>query len=128
MNEDLVGVAKAVQREWKAAFERRDLATLCALYTTDTAFYGSTAAFYDTPDGVREYFTILPRSYKRCEYQTPHVVKLSEDAIAATGEVTFFREEEGKEIALPFRMTHVLVRERDRWRIATHHASPRPAK
>jgi ketosteroid isomerase-like protein len=47
--------------------------------------------------------------------------------MAATGEVMFYREEaDGTVTDLPFRMTHVLVREEDGWKIATHHASPRP--
>lgn len=127
MSENLVAVAEAVQREWKEAFEARDLARLSALYTESTAFYGSTTELHTTPTGVRAYFTQLPSSYTRSEYATPHVVRLTEDAIAATGEVVFYVEQDGELIARPFRMTHVLVRTLDgTWRIATHHASPRP--
>jgi uncharacterized protein (TIGR02246 family) len=127
MSEQLVEVAVAVQKAWTRAFEARDLTALSGLYAEDTAFYGSTAAFYSTPAGVRTYFEILPLSYKRSDYKVPHVVRLGEDAMAATGEVTFYREEaDGTVTELPFRMTHVLVRQGGDWKIATHHASPRP--
>ncbi len=126
--DELVAAAVVVQRAWKAAFEVRDLRRLGDLYAPHTAFYGSTAAFYDTPEGVRTYFELLPASYKGVDYATPHVVPLGADAFAATGEVTFYRDDGGGAMtALPFRMTHVLVRRGDGWKIATHHASPRPS-
>ena len=127
MTGEWVDEAVAVQQAWTRAFEARDLKALSALYTEETAFYGSTTTFYTTPDGVRTYFELLPPSYKRSAYEVPHVVPLGDDAMAATGEVTFYREEaDGTVTALPFRMTHVLVRRGTVWKIATHHASPRP--
>jgi uncharacterized protein (TIGR02246 family) len=127
MSDEWVEAAVAVQQAWTRAFEARDLCALSALYAEETAFYGSTAALYTTPAGVRTYFEILPLSYKRSDYAVPYVVWLGEDAMAATGEVTFYREEtDGTMTALPFRMTHVLVRRDGGWKIATHHASPRP--
>jgi hypothetical protein len=78
-----------------------------------TAFYGSTAQFYTTPAGVRTCVEVLPLSYQRSDHAVPHVVRLGDSAMAATGEVVFYREEpDGTETALPFRMTHVLVRRR----------------
>ena len=127
MSDQWVDAAVAVQKAWTKAFEARDLAALSGLYAEDTAFYGSTAEFYATPAGVRTYFEILPPSYKRCDYAAPHVVRLGDNAMAATGEVMFYREEaDGTVTGLPFRMTHVLVRQGGEWKIATHHASPRP--
>ncbi len=125
--EDWTQDAVAVQRAWKKAFEARDLAALSALYTNQTAFYGSTAAFYTTPAGVRAYFEVLPASYTRADYAIPHVVRLAPNAMAATGEVMFYTEQDGVVTERPFRMTHVLVRSEGCWKIATHHASPRPA-
>jgi len=129
MNEQLLEAAVAVQKAWTRAFEARDLTALSGLYAEDTAFYGSTAEFYSTPAGVRTYFEILPLSYKRSDYKVPHVVRLGDNTMAATGEVTFYREEsDGTVTELPFRMTHVLVRQGVDWKIATHHASPRPPR
>jgi ketosteroid isomerase-like protein len=127
MSDSWVEAAVAVQRAWTEAFAARDLVALSGLYAEDTAFYGSTAEFYTTPAGVRTYFEMLPLAYKRSAYAVPHVVRLGDNAMAATGEVTFYREEpDGMVTALPFRMTHVLIRQGSDWKIATHHASPRP--
>ncbi len=127
MTDDWTQAAIDVQLAWKAAFEARDLDRLTALYSEDTAFYGSTRAFYTTPRGVRTYFEILPASFVRSDYAVPHVVRLGTDAMAATGEVTFYTRDDGTLTERPFRMTHVLVRKDGRWKIATHHASPCPA-
>ncbi len=128
MNQEWVDAAVAVQRSWKTAFEARDLAHLSSLYADETAFYGSTAAFYTSPEGIRTYFTLLPRTFTKCDYAVPHVVPLGADAMAATGEVMFYIEDNGVVTERPFRMTHVLVRRDGQWKIATHHASPRPAE
>lgn len=126
VDEDWTAAAVAVQRDWKEAFEARDLVRLSALYTDETAFYGSTAEFHTTPTGVRTYFEVLPPSYTRADYAVPHIVRLAPDAMAATGEVMFYTEQDGVVTPRPFRMTHVLVRSGGSWKIATHHASPRP--
>ena len=127
MTEDLTAAVIAVQAAWSEAFEARDLDRLAGLYAEETAFYGSTAAFHSTPNGVRTYFATLPASFKRAVYAVPQIVRLCADAVAATGEVIFHREDaDGSITELPFRMTHVLVHRGGAWKIATHHASPRP--
>ena len=126
MSEDWIQAAVDVQTAWKNAFESRQFDKLAALYTDDTALYGSTRAFYKTPAGVRHYFRALPANIARVDYEVPHVVRLGDNAMAVTGEVTFYALDDGKLTERPFRMTHVLVREDGQWKIATHHASPRP--
>ncbi len=123
-----VDLVVAMQREWKSAFERRDWDALAALYAPRTAFYGSTATFYATPAGVRRYFELLPPSYFRADYAVPDVMRLADDVIAATGEVMFFTRDDAGVAEHSYRMTHVLCREQGEWRIATHHASPRPER
>ena len=127
MNQEWVDAAVAVQRSWKTAFEARDLGRLCGLYAEETAFYGSTEVFYTSPEGIKTYFTLLPRAFTRCDYAIPHIVPLGPDAMAATGEVMFYTEADGVVTERPFRMTHVLLRQDGEWKIATHHASPRPS-
>jgi hypothetical protein len=114
--------AVALQREWAECFAARDPDRLAALYAEETAFYGSTADFHTTPAGVRSYFAGLPAGFTSAEFAPPHIVRLGADAMAASGEVVF--RFDGKPI--PYRMTHVLVRRDGVWKIATHHASPRP--
>jgi ketosteroid isomerase-like protein len=126
MDEDWTQIAVDVQTEWKRAFEAREFDKLAALYAENTAFYGSTRAFYSTPAGVREYFRVLPPHFVRADYARPHIVRLGDNAMAATGQVLFYTLDDGTLTERPFRMTHVLVRENGTWKIATHHASPRP--
>lgn len=122
--EDHQAAVEALHAEWKDAFEKRDVDTLVALYAPQTAFWGSTNDLYTDPEGVRRYFTILPPSYKRSNWARPHVIRLSDDVLAASGNVVFIREVDGADVELPYRMTHVLVRQSGAWKIATHHASP----
>ncbi len=126
MNQDWIDAAIAVQRAWKQAFEARDLERLASLYADDTAFYGSTAAFHRTPEGVRRYFAALSPAFIGVDFAVPHVVVLGPDAMAASGEVMFHTAEGGLITERPYRMTHVLRRVDGTWKIATHHASPRP--
>jgi uncharacterized protein (TIGR02246 family) len=127
MDNEHLAAAKAVQAEWSDAFEKRDLDRLVALYAPQTAFWGSTNDLHTDPEGVRSYFLELPLTYKRSQYEVPHIVRLGPDAFAASGNVAFIREVDGKNVELPYRMTHVLVRREGAWKIATHHASPQVA-
>ena len=126
MSKEGTAAVVALQGVWKAAFDSRRFDDLAALYAKDTAFCGSTRTLYETPAGVREYFRALPANVVRADFAGPHIVRLGEDALAATGEVTFYALDDGKLSERPYRMTHVLVREDGQWKIATHHASPRP--
>jgi uncharacterized protein (TIGR02246 family) len=125
MDDDLAA-AMAVQAEWSDAFEKRDVDRLIGLYAPQTAFWGSTNELHTDPEGVRSYFVDLPSTYKRSHYEVPHVLRLGPDVLAASGYVVFVREVDGKDVQLPYRMTHVLVRRAGAWKIATHHASPQP--
>ena len=127
MSEDWTQAAVDLQKAWKSAFETRQFDELAELYAEATAFYGSTRAFYKSPAGVREYFRDLPLNYVRADYEIPHIVRLGDDAMAATGEVMFYSLDDGKLTERPCRMTHVLVRRGGAWKIATHHVSLRPA-
>ena len=128
MSDGLKEAAMAVQQQWTDAFRARDFDRLVALYAADTQFLGSTQAFHTTPEGVREYFRVLPSYFVDCDYAIPNVIALGEDALTATGDVIFYTTENGPgtRTERPFRMTHVLVRQAGQWKIATHHASPRP--
>jgi uncharacterized protein (TIGR02246 family) len=128
MEDEYLTVVRAVQAEWSDAFEKRDINRLVALYALKTAFWGSTNELHTDHEGVRSYFANLPPTYKRSHYEVPHVVRLGPNAFAASGNVVFIREDNGKEVQLPYRMTHVLVRREGAWKIATHHASPQIAE
>ena len=128
MEDALMKAVMEVQAAWVAAFERHDADALAALYTAQTAFYGSTAALHTDRAGVRSYFAALPPSFQRASYGRPHLVPLGPDAVSASGLVEFEVETAGQPRQRhPYRMTHILVRTGGAWKIATHHASPVPA-
>lgn len=124
MAPDHLSIAVKMQQQWTDAFAARDLLRLVSLYASKTAFWGSTNDLYRDRDGVRKYFLKLPPSYKNSRFQEPHIVALGEDAFAASGSVVFTRVDEGKDVELHYRMTHVFIKEDGAWKIATHHASP----
>ncbi|GAC1340411.1 MAG: hypothetical protein NVSMB18_10400 [Acetobacteraceae bacterium] len=124
---DLVATAVAAQAAWTQAFAVRDLTALTGLYAPECQFWGSTAALYLSRDGVKEYFTTLPPSYKRSVFSRPDVLAIGPAAFCASGEVVFVRESDGRSEDLPFRMTQIFVRQAGDWKIALHHASPVPS-
>jgi uncharacterized protein (TIGR02246 family) len=126
MNDD-AEIVLNLHRAWKAAFEARALDALAELYADETQFYGSTRAFYATPAGVRDYFAALPAPIVGADFAAPYVLRLGDDALVASGEVSFWIERDGQRVEAPFRITHVLARRDGRWKIAAHHASPQPA-
>ena len=126
MREELHEVARSMQGAWAEAFARGDWAAIAALYGPETQFYGSTAAFHTDPSGVRSYFEALPPIVVGARYAVPHILPLSPDLFAASGEVAFVVMVDGQEQERPYRMSHVFRRTEAGWRIALHHASPRP--
>lgn len=119
--------AHSVQSAWAAAFARSDWPALAALYAPEAQFWGSTATLYADRTGVLSYFEGLPAGFVAARYARPHILPLGPDVFAASGEVVFVRMVDGQEHELPFRMTQVLRQTPEGWRIAVHHASPRPA-
>jgi len=54
-------------------------------------------------------------------YPEPHQVLVTPDIVATAAHVDFA---DGDEL-MPYRMTWLLVKQGDNWRIAQHHGSPR---
>ena len=127
MTEAFDEAAHSLQSAWAAAFARNDWPALAGLYAPEVQFWGSTAPFYTSRTGVLSYFESLPPGFTAARYACPHVLPLGPGLFAASGEVIFVRTIDGQEHELPFRMTQVLRHTPEGWRIAVHHASPRPA-
>ena len=119
-------IAVAIREAWADAFAAADYGRLAALYAPRVQFWGSTATLHTDPAGVRAYFDGLPAGYREARFGTPDVLALAPEVFTASGEVVFVRAEGGAALELLYRMTHVLVRLDAGWRIAVHHASPRP--
>ena len=127
MTETFSEVAQAMQAAWAAAFARADWPSLAALYAPDVAFYGSTPALHTDQAGVLSYFQGLRGDFVAARYATPHITRLGPELFAASGTVVFVVRVAAQEQERPYRMSQVFQRAPAGWRIALHHASPRPA-
>ena len=119
-------VASGIMARWAAAFATLDAATLSSLYARHALFFGSNPTLYRGRDGVAAYFAALPR------WRTPAVrftdVVTSQAtpgviSVAATANFTFADDR----APLIVKLTWVLIREDDDWKIVSHHVSPTAA-
>lgn len=115
-------VAAAMMAAWSTAFARLDASKLAALYSEHALFYGSKAALFKGRDGVVAYFNGLPR------WRTPGVAfseiattAAGSDLVNMAGRATFHLDA-GATLAV--KITWVMLREADGWRIVSHHVSP----
>jgi len=99
---------------------------LAALYTKDALFFGSAPGLFIVQDGVKTYFSKLPKSvFKSAAFSDQHVIRPSSGVIVAAGFVTFAHEMNGQTSQLPFRITLTMVHQGRDWTIAAYHASPK---
>jgi uncharacterized protein (TIGR02246 family) len=118
--------AAALEAKWADAFAKWDIDALAALYTKDALFFGPSPELYIGQDGVKTYFSKLPKGvFKSAAFSDQHVIRLTGSVIVAAGFVTFTREVNGQTSQVPFRITLTLLRQGKGWRIAAHHASPK---
>ena len=115
-----------MQAAWADAFARADWNALVALYAPEAAFYGSTPTLHTDPAGILSYFESLPPGFVAAHYGPPHILPLGPELFAASGSVVFVVRVDGHEEERTYRMSQVFKHTLDGWRIALHHASPRP--
>ncbi len=115
-------VAGNVIAKWSAAFARLDVDALSALYSRHALFYGSNPTLYRGRDGVKAYFAGLPR----WKSQSVRFSEVSAEAAGAgvvnmAGTANFTVDD----AALTVKLTWVILREDDDWKIVNHHVSSR---
>jgi len=115
-------IAGSIIAKWSAAFARLDADALSALYSRHALFYGSNPTLYRGRDGVKAYFAGLP-GWKT---QSVRFSDVSAEAagtelvnMAATADFTV------DDAALTVKLTWVILREDDGWKIVNHHVSAR---
>ena len=126
MTDTFAEVAQTMQAAWADAFARADWNALVALYAPEAAFYGSTPTLHTDPAGILLYFEGLPLGFVAAHYAPPHILPLGPELFAASGSVVFVVRVDGHEEERTYRMSQVFKHTLDGWRIALHHASPRP--
>jgi len=115
-------IVSGIMKRWGAAFSRLDAAALAALYSKNAFFFGSNPTFYRGNDGVKAYFEGLPRwSSPSVEFTDVSTVQAAPDLINVAGTATFTIEQDAAPLIV--KITWVILREDDDWKIVSHHVS-----
>ena len=113
-------IVSDVQAKWAAAFSKLDAEALSTLYSKHAFLYGSNPNLYRGKDGTKAYFSSLPRwqsqSVKFTEITTETV---GTEIVSMAGTANFVFDKQ----ALTVKITWVIVREDDAWKILSHHVS-----
>lgn len=114
---------------WRDRHLSGDIEQILALYTPDALFFGSLPRMFIGIEGIREYLGGVPLSAARdVRFFNRHLRVLGNEAIASAAYVHFDLELESRPVRWRFGMSWTLIRCRDDWKIASHHASPRDEK
>jgi uncharacterized protein (TIGR02246 family) len=112
--------------KWSASFNKLDADALASLYSKNAFFFGSTPPLYKGKEGVAAYFNALPRwKSPAVQFTDLAVTPLGSDVINVAGIATFVVSESAPPAS--FRLTWVVVREDNDWKIVSHHVSPKAA-
>jgi uncharacterized protein (TIGR02246 family) len=115
-------IVSAIMRQWAAAFTMLDAKTLASLYSKNAFFFGSNPKLYRGNDGVQAYFDGLPRwSSPTVQFTDINTTHATSDVINFAGTATFMTEAGAEPLTV--KITWVIVREDDDWKIASHHVS-----
>jgi len=119
-------ILETIEREWNRCVGSGDWNEISKLYTVDALFFGSLPRMYCGHSEISEYFAHVPKGYMReAIFSDRRVVRLNDDVIISAAYVTFRLDNAGLAEERLFRITFVVVRTPDGWKIAQHHASPR---
>ncbi len=126
--------AEAAYGKFFSLFTTANHDQVAALFAPDALFYGTgSAEVVTTPEGVREYFTRALSANRGAVMARPFEHKamlLSDDVVAISGKWQSERTLDGKmTTAGPLRVTAVLQRRGEQWKIVQFHNSltPKPA-
>lgn len=121
--------AMAVLEKWTKAFTEADVDGIVGLYAPDALFFGTGSKVLVTrPDGVRKYFEQAFQSLKsRTAALGDHsVMVISDTTVAVSGLDRITGVREGGPIAVTGRVTFVVAKQGDAWRIVHFHRSSMP--
>lgn len=117
-------IVSAIMKKWSAGLNKLDAEALASLYSKNAFFFGSNPTLYRGRDGVVAYFEGLPRwNSPTVEFTDLNTEQVGPDLINVAGTATFFLDEDTSPLSV--KITWVIVREDDEWRIVSHHVSSR---
>lgn len=119
-------VALNIMARWGAAFHTLDADALSSLYSRHALFFGSNPNLYQGREGVAAYFVGLPRwSAPTVQFTDVVTSQASSDVIGIAATATFVVAEDRAPLVV--KLTWVIIREDDEWKIVNHHVSPTAA-
>lgn len=122
MSSDADAIVSAIIAKWCTGFAKLDAAALSSLYAKNAFFFGSNPKLYRGRDGVANYFNGLPRWRKpSAVFSEVNAAHASPDLINMAATISF--DLSGEHPDLVVKMSWVIMREDEDWKIVNHHAS-----
>lgn len=117
-------IVNGIIEKWSAGFNRLDADALASLYSKHAFFFGSNPGLYRGREGVMAYFNALPRwRSPTVQFSDVMTAPVGTDVINFAGTASFAVEEVA--LTLSVKISWVIVRQDDGWKIASHHVSSR---
>jgi uncharacterized protein (TIGR02246 family) len=124
MDNEAEDIASGIIGKWSDHFTRLDAEGLASLYSRHALFFGSNPTLYRGREGVAAYFNGLPRwRSPTVQFTDLKTALVGPDLINMAGTASFFLSD--GEPPLSVKITWVIVREDDDWKIVSHHVSSR---
>lgn len=122
MSNEADAIVSAIIAKWCAGFATLDAAALSSLYSRNAFLFGSNPKLYRGKVGVADYVNGLPRWRKpSAAFSEVNAAQAGPDLINMGATVTF--DLAGERPDLIVKMSWVIIREDDDWKIVNHHAS-----
>ena len=116
-------VVAGIIATWSDAFTRLDAAALSSLYSDSALFYGSVPTLFRGREGVAAYFNGLTRwPSPTVAFSDLAITTIGADVINMAGRATFLTTQDAAPLIV--KITWVIAREAEGWRIISHHVSP----
>lgn len=121
-DDEAAQLVKALQARWSGAFESGDRAELASFYTPDAQFFGGKPRLYQGIQEIQRYFESVPPGGMAIFQEEMVATRIAPHLVMFSGFVDFRREGRVR----MHRMTWVMSRIEEQWKIVAHHASPVP--
>jgi uncharacterized protein (TIGR02246 family) len=121
--------ALAVLEKWQKAFAASDVDAIMSLNSPDVLFMGTGSKSVTTdPAAIRKYFenALLTRRPRAAPISSSEVRVLSDTAVVVAGLNTSTGVTDGKTFANPGRVTFVVAKRGQEWKIVHFHRSAMP--
>jgi uncharacterized protein (TIGR02246 family) len=120
-----------VVEKWAAAFNASDVDAIVALYAPDALFLGTGSRTVVTaPAGIRQYFeqALLTDRPRGAKLESHSIMVADDGAVVITGLDVTTAVRDGKTITNPGRVTFIVAKRGNDWKIVHFHRSSVPGR